>query len=740
MANSTDFLSNVYNWFEPDQVLTDDQLNQLFNYLDQQNRWTRNKLLGVGIVCGLDIIQLPGIIEVTAGCGVTSQGYLIIMDTPQQYTYYISYTGLDQPDDLPFTYPGNLPFYKPYNTGKTIYQLLTDDDFNNADSDTKNSAQTISSANAANMLDAYAVVLFLEVNELDLKNCDMFDCNNKGKQMALNVRALLVKKTELPVLQTNTFTTASRISTLSTAATSASKFSSLGRSTIAGITGIVASGFLSAGIRPLNPSIKAPQINLKRFNVPYTDIKTTDDVINAFIKLVDDATLSSVAAALNYCYNQYKDLLDDDATGFPTLYDDLRNLRDNIIKTYPIFIQYFYDFIDDLSKAYYEFRVKVSELLSACCPDENLFPLHLVLGAATAVTKDFEKDSYRTYFIYSPLFAKQENEVSESQFLFKRMQIMVEEYATVPVGTLRIAVIKILPGLYELAYLSQRVIPYYYTINDPGNELYKYWSYYKTIRGNAAFNLSYNAYQYNTDDAVLEPLLYDIEHTNFFRIEGHIGINYQTALSNILQQRQTYNLPFDVVAISADQLPSPTGSIPDCNIQDLDTDYKLLIAEFTCRVQTPFCYITSLQYPPPNTGIVFTGGFQTVQDANLQVNPNIASAASMANTSTASTSAADTSSSTTQPQLSSQNLSFSQFKLQASALQAINLGNFVFQTGYQKGDFIRNNCSPSANTIGSTYLASIPNGVFKILSGYHSLIPILFITSTCLNILMQWNR
>ena len=283
MANSTEFLPNVYNWFEPDQGLTDDQLNRLFNYLDQQNRWTRNKLIGVGIVCGLDIVQLPGIIEVTAGCGVTSQGYLIIMDASQQYTYYLPYAGIDEPADLPFTYPGNLPFYKPFDANKTIFQLLTDADHDALDADTKKNAQTISSANASKMLSAYAVVLFLEASELDLKNCDMFDCNNKGKQITLNIRALLVRKTDLPVLQ-KALPTLPQISTAFPKTITSKTPSTVRTSAIAGVTGIVTSGFVNAGIRPLSPSVKAPQINLKRFNVPYTDLKTTDDVINAFIK------------------------------------------------------------------------------------------------------------------------------------------------------------------------------------------------------------------------------------------------------------------------------------------------------------------------------------------------------------------------------------------------------------------------------------------------------------------------
>lgn len=273
------------------------------------------------------------------------------------------------------------PFMRRSTGTNPFFLLLTDKDYANLEVDAKKSAQTLSSANTGKKLGDYAVVLFLEAGELNLKNCDMFDCNNRGEKMTLNPRALLVKKSDIPELKKTrpaipqglipaTKTSIPGLSASAGALQPSVKFAATSKTaTIGAVKGSTLSGFISAGIRPLNPfSARAPEINLKRFNVPYTDLKTTDDVIKAFIKLVDDTTLSAVAGALNYCYDQYKEVLDADATGFPDLFNTLKAHRDAIIKSYPIFIQYFYDFIDDLVKAYYEFRVKVSQLLSACCP------------------------------------------------------------------------------------------------------------------------------------------------------------------------------------------------------------------------------------------------------------------------------------------------------------------------------------------------------------------------------------
>lgn len=720
MATATEFVPNEYLVFEADQVLTNDHLNQLFNYLDQQNRWTRNKLIGVGIVCGLHLVQHTGVIEVGKGCGITSQGYLVIQPSAKQYTYYLPYTGIDQPKDLSFTYPDALPFYKPFVANKTMFSLLTDDEFAALEPDAKSSAQTISSANASNLLNDYAVVLFAEAGEQDLKNCDTFDCNNKGEKMTLNLRALLVRKADLPSPRKDLPVTPPirpmipvfnvlDTPNISSAFVRKNAGSTLAENVVAGraTTSSAATGrMLNTDISISLPFpvsiflIQPPEISLKRFNVPYTDLQSTDDVINAFATLVDDSTLSSVATAFGYCFGHYKDVLDDGATGFPTLFNDLKAQRDLILQKNPVFIQYFYDFIDDLVKAYYEFRSKVSLLLSACCPDENMFPLHLVLGAATANTKDFAKDRYRTYFMYSPLFARQENEISEIQFLYRRMQILVSEFTMIAPDDISTAAVKILPSYHQAATLSQRAIPYYYSVNEPGNELYKYWNYSKTIRSDETLNLSYNAAAYTNSIITQNPLLYDIEKNDFFRIEGHIGTNYQAALTNILQQKKTYNLPFDVVAVSADQLVATTGALPQCNVQDLDTDFKLMVTEFACKVHIPFCFITKMTNPPvtmAGTGGIFTGGIFTGGIFMKNVAAESKLTAEDANV------ADDVS-----------RVSFNTFKLTNAITDKVLINPNIFRIGYQKGDFMRKYCQPSGKTvtIGSVYLASIKNGVF----------------------------
>jgi len=71
-----------YPIFEANQVLSSSHLNQLFDYLDEQERLTRADLIGIGIVCGLEIrldqTASPATIHLSKGCGDTSEGYLAV--------------------------------------------------------------------------------------------------------------------------------------------------------------------------------------------------------------------------------------------------------------------------------------------------------------------------------------------------------------------------------------------------------------------------------------------------------------------------------------------------------------------------------------------------------------------------------------------------------------------------------------------------------------------------------------
>ena len=313
-----------YPVFQPDQVLTNRHLNDVVDYLDQQNRLTRTKLIGSGIVCGLDIEQGGSVISISNGCALTSQGFMILLPCENVFKYYIPYTPPVFPNDLHFILQCDkaktdiVPFYTdPFN--KDLLELIRETDYNTLDADTKGKAIDLSQA-AAGFLDDYVIVLFFEADEMSLKNCDTNDCNDKGSRMDFEVRVLLVKKQRLDQIKRN-----------------------------------------DAGIS--EPPGLPPVLSLKRYNVPAQKLSSSSDVLNAFKDITDDSTIKALGEALKDCAARYGYLLADPTDKpFETVAADLVALRDSILKNTPILIQYFYDHIDDLIKSYAEFLRKAFRL------------------------------------------------------------------------------------------------------------------------------------------------------------------------------------------------------------------------------------------------------------------------------------------------------------------------------------------------------------------------------------------
>ena len=656
-------IANSFPVFEADQVLTNKHLNDLFNYLDQQDRITRCKLLGSGIVCGLDISYSPGVIGISKGCGLTSQGFLILFcDHIGQngYKYYIPYTRPAFPNDLkliiqcgPEPDHNNIPFFSLPATGENfdngIFLLLTQDDYNALTDNS--SAVSLSQAD----LGEYAVVLFLEADELSLKNCDTNDCNDKGSLMDFEIRPLLVNK------------------------------KTLGAS---GSNGNVGKLFQN--------------VELRRYNVPVKNLNTADDVLNAFVALLDDQTLSQLSDDLMLTYDQYGFLLTGNTTAtnpFGQLADFKKDIQ-AILQIRPFLIQYYYDFIYDLILALTEFRRRSYSIVGECCGDEMKFPFHLMLGEADQDTVSNGLSAYRQYFIYSPLFDVEGGKSGELRSLLMRLILIYQDFLL----SVRTSSkenyslpekIKITPSNYSHASLSKRCIPYYYKVVHDNTDvfpqdLYYYWDYDKTKRGDARMNLCYDPTPYNTANTIVNPLYYDIERYNFFRVEGHIGKNINTALSSVVSIKQNMNLPFDVVALSADYIGALiAGSDPVCCIQDLESDYRILIAGFICALHDIFCYAGKPAFQVP--GRALSGADLFGSAATLTTK------ASSKKTTADAAKAEDT-----------DVLSLDAVGLITDHPFISGLVNEYQSTGvYVKGDTLSRLCAPAVNTIGNYYISSV---------------------------------
>jgi len=671
---------NMYPEFVADQVLTADHLNELFDYLDEQERLTRSRLIGIGIVCGLDCLYDGTNIQITKGVGVTSLGYLIQFDA----TTFTSYRA--------YKLPASLSSLTPYNGFKDpMYQLIQSKDVQAGDSDIKSNTATLSK---------YAVILFLEADAEALKNCTTNDCDDKGVEVTNTVRPLLVSQNDLNVFP----------------------------------------NFVAGG-NPETVKQNLPDLVLKRFNVPYKDLITASNVLDAFKAIVTPAVLDQISSAYTAAYTAFKPYVGTMAAPFTAIKDKLLNFYDKIGKGLPAYWQYFYDFIDDLVKAYRELILKGNAVLSACCPDEALFPYHLELGVATANSTD-GYSNYRSYFIYSPLFNDQKNKVAELVSLLSRMKELVDSLQLLSLTNMSTAEIKVTPSRWGNAPLSDRAIPYYYK----PSPLYQYWSYEKTARGKAKTNLSYNSPTYNTGpvlDYVKNPLLYELEPYDFFRVEGHIGKDYATALAGIVKQRDQYGLTFDVLALNV--RPGTGGFTAadfTCYFKDLESLYAVLVAELLCKAHHPACTIAGLplvQWSLILDASATAADYNNIQllagslipnmakftEAGAAVSPAASAAAGTGKTVTAAAASASAAAAglgaaaAAAPPTSGGGISISTGTqvsgtaktgvLKIPIVSAEDMGQFQ-NVPYVKGTFLKTYCNPKAGTIGADYLAQIGGG------------------------------
>jgi hypothetical protein len=525
----------------------------------------------------------------------------------------------------------------------------------------------LSSQMPGDFLNKYAIVLFLEAEQLNLKNCDTNDCNDKGSRMNFQVKALLVDKNMLDKINK------------------------------------IRGGQVIEEKNNIYPV-------LKRYNVPVQKLTTASDVLNAFKELADKETLTNISAALKSCVRQFHYLLENEnVTVFDTVYDHLAATRDEILKNHPILIQYFYDHLDDIIKAYYEFNRIAAHTNSECCMDEMRFPFHIMLGEADVKTSN-SHSVYRQHFIYSPLFNDQKNRLGEIRSLFTRLKFLLSQFSIESMLAFERKQVRITPSRYGKTNLSDRCIPYYYDVAEPQQELYRYWNYNKAKRGEETHNLSYNASVYNAPFPITHSLLYDIEQFNFFRIEGHIGKHINQALPIVKQQQQDNNLPFEVVALSADYIGTLIrGEEPKCVIQDLESDYRVLIAEFVCRLHDAFCKVGRTEYKPAS---IFTGAVSAAVAANRTV--NTARAASDVTATTALFS-------TITPEEEEEEIKILKTSLVLNPeivshpFVSTLVSEFHLSKTYRKGDTLSRLCRPAKDTVGAAYISIINrnNGQFK---------------------------
>ncbi len=515
-----------YPIFEADQVLSQKHLNTLISFLEEQDRASHIHLLGMGIACGLEIGK-PNTTTIQINCGsaLTSLGYLIPLDSVE-YTHYKETTIAENfltPDLEKQPYLSSLYGYtQRYEPFKNCQELLHSD----AEDEDKQ-------ALTATVLENKVVMLLLEAALIDEKNCVTVDCADKGKRLQFKARPLLIE-----------------------------------------INTLIDSDFV------LNQCSTHyfDNLVLSKYNVPKTKLVTASQVLDG----IDNAIVKNkqkISDAIEKVHDHY-------LQEFGTIenYSKLNNVITTINSIHSqnqnnIYVQYVWDWVQDLAAAYNEIASFHKCNHALCCPDKSKFPFHVLLGTTEFSTANIPLESqsniFRTPFIKTGILSEEQKQKKEIlKGLLERLIHLVNSFS-LQLDATKIRGIKITPSLLGSAELSTQAMPYYYT---QVGELNEKWSPDLTLKNKNKQILSYHANLYNSsDDHVRNPINYDTEPYDFFKIEGHIGQDYDQALTDIIAQQQQYRLPFKVVALNAVNFEGKNIDIASQTEiwDDMELDYDL---------------------------------------------------------------------------------------------------------------------------------------------------------------------
>jgi hypothetical protein len=516
---SLDEITTGYAVFETDQVLTADQLNTVPNYADDQERLTRIKLLGVGIVCGLHVSLSGDIVTVTKGAGITTDGDILHLPVDTQYNQFKEYDG----SNPLYRWISNGVTHTPFNQkGVTVYELIE-----------KSSEETATpfSKFDRGSLDNMVAVLFMESYRTSDDLCSGGDCDNLGDAFVNNVRLLLIKSSALDGLKESVATPDQATSNLEP---------------------VVAD-------RPLITS------EISSVNELY---KLYLDACKAISKNLVAQFGALSASGESFFGDVFSAGLAKTVKGWLAR---LTALQASFTRN-SSGIQYYYDFLKDLVETWNSFRDLGFGETTWCCPDRNAFPKHLLLGN---LMSGAGSEANRTSLYPSPLTSQTNEELSHAKFLVQKLDTMIQAFELPKLADSAKDQIRVTPSRFEDESLENRAIPYYYQVNttDP---IEKNWSFALHERDMDAYIYSYNAAAYRAKGGAADPLVFQIGCFSFFRIEGHLGQNVSTAAAAIQSDITEYNLPIALRSVLLDSDKTKLLIKPDIGYTDLHRLHYLL--------------------------------------------------------------------------------------------------------------------------------------------------------------------
>ncbi|MHA7059792.1 hypothetical protein ACWGOQ_0021370 [Aquimarina sp. M1] len=528
-------ITTQYRSFVNDQVLTAEQLNTIIEYFEDQNRLTRICLSGVGIVCGLDVSYSENTsIIISDGCAVTTDGDLIKY-VSKTYTHVKLFEDKDAN-------------YSKFTNISNIQELIT----------TEESQST--EASALSTLDDITdkvVVLYLENYAKEETPCTSTDCDTQGQEQVAKLRMLLMSKTAIKTISNKTN------DPIFDKHNNTKKFIDLPEVSVKRV--ILKNEYVVGALGNTVISQNSNTADYFRLKNSYYDVIKKTTVIR------------DLKVGITRLFTDFKILLDTDSLIVKTASTIIKNIDlvfNFTINNTPLDIQYRYDILKDIVSTYNEIKCLLFDLRVVCCPDKNSFPKHLLLGELLSA-EEFKE--YRHSFYPSPIIPHGAEKWEEIRNLIVRIHYMLIEYN---ITQSALTNIKITPSKDYDASLSKRSIPYYYSTS---KNLIENWDYTKTKKYEDDQNVGYRSTNLSSRDPIQNPLDYNIDASDFYRIEGHLGKDYRTAIKDLDTIKNEKGLAFDIKVLSIDEtLESLDLSDYKCQFEDLNAVLKAWRAEQNC--------------------------------------------------------------------------------------------------------------------------------------------------------------
>jgi len=323
-----------YHKFVDNQVLTDDHLNSVLDYLNHQDRLSRVLLHGVGVVCGLQISmdESNREIHLTDGVAVTTAGDLLKPGSKK-------YAGFKRFSDANVKYPF---FTDDEGATMELWELETD----TSPSDVRPLSQ-FESTTDIDFKKAIAI-LYLEDYLGEEEDCSPVDCDTQGQPVVNQLRVLLISTENAQKI-----------------AEQDSIFSNL----LQGGSDFVVDELYKEYV---------PRVLLNESNTgDYNSFKKAYDIsfqtlANQINKLGSISVFSNVFNRLGVDPTSELHKVPFSATNF----------------------QYVYDFYKDLADNYNELRDLLKKNYAICCPDPGAFPKHVLLGTFNESSENWRHPFY----------------------------------------------------------------------------------------------------------------------------------------------------------------------------------------------------------------------------------------------------------------------------------------------------------------------------------------------------------